>query len=325
MARHGQREQLVVVRAAAIARRFARHRRASFRDRRGCSRTPSSGGGLSSVIQAGRTSGVAAAAAFALTHVAAGCALALLLIGHRRLLTLIYARTSADPGQFSLHPFNVERDDVHVRCAAAARRRVVVRRAPAPLRGHVVARRQPRMGAARRDRPVLGGARGCGRLGRRWPRCLAGHVADAGYCRYGSRRPRAAPWAAAAPRIAGDASQCPVPGPGSAGIGVLPGDGGALGADDRARDHRAAGPTGAVASRSAPGRVASIAGADRRILWSARTARHRPQGAWRSTIERCRIHGVAPDRARTASADFVGRAVCARWIARQPLRPQPAG
>ena len=52
---------------------------------------------------------VTAAAGFALTHVAAGCALALMLIGHRRLLALVYAGTSVDPVQFSLHPFDVER------------------------------------------------------------------------------------------------------------------------------------------------------------------------------------------------------------------------
>jgi signal transduction histidine kinase len=48
-------------------------------------------------------------AGFAATHLAAGVGLAAVLIAHRAVLNRVFTRTSADPLQFSLHPFSVDR------------------------------------------------------------------------------------------------------------------------------------------------------------------------------------------------------------------------
>jgi signal transduction histidine kinase len=47
--------------------------------------------------------------AFTATHLAAGAGLAAVLIAHRALVNRVFTRTSADPLQFSLHPFSAER------------------------------------------------------------------------------------------------------------------------------------------------------------------------------------------------------------------------
>ena len=198
---------------------------------------------------------VAAAAGFALTHVAAGCALALLLIGHRRLLALVYAGTSADPVQFSLHPFNVERVTFMVGVlllhASVLWSAALLLRFVATLwRVGTQEWRLRALTALCWLAPVAVAAWVEEGRGVSWVTLLT----PGGRGRH-TGRTGAATWTAAAPWIAGDATQRAVPGARAAGPGVLSRDGRAVSADHRASDHRAARSSGALASAGAAGRM----------------------------------------------------------------------